>query len=148
MNIQFNSNKQITDEIQVTVEYSQLTDEVTNLLKYLNNFENKDYIVVNVDKAHHIISKQDIEYIEVNVDLVTLKTTKEIYQFRYRLYKILEDINSPNFIQVSKYCVINMDYLVKIETSFYGNIYAILKDNKRISISRTYYKNIKNYLKI
>lgn len=148
MYIKFKSNKAITDQIQVTVEYSQLTDEVSSLINYLNNFDNKDYIVIKVDKAHHLIAINDICYIEVKVDLISLKTTTDLLQFRYRLYKILEDLNSPNFIQISKDCIINIDYLSKIETSYYGNLYAVLKDNKRLSISRTYYKNSKRYLNI
>lgn len=148
MNIQFKSNEQLNNEIQVTIEANAVNGEVTRLMHYLGNFDNKDYIVVNVAKAHHIVAIKDIQYIEVNVDMLSIKTKNETYQYRYRLYKILEDINSPKFIQVSKDCIINIDHLKKLETSFYGNIYAILQDDKRINVTRTYYKKIKQYLEI
>lgn len=148
MNIKFKNNKDIIDEINVTVEYSCINNEVSELISHIKNYESKDYIVINVDKAHHIIKKTDIVYIEVNVDMISLKTINDLYQFRYRLYKILEDINSARFIQVSKYCIINMDYLSKIETSFSGNMYAILKNDIKVNVSRTYYRNLKQYLNI
>lgn len=148
MNIKFKNNKDIIDEINVTVEYSCINNEVSELISHIKNYESKDYIVINVDKAHLIIKKTDIVYIEVNVDMISLKTINDLYQFRYRLYKILEDINSARFIQVSKYCIINMDYLSKIETSFSGNMYAILKNDIKVNVSRTYYRNLKQYLNI
>ena len=63
-----------------------------------------------------------------------------------RLYKFQERLNNPDFVQVSKHGLINIQHLEALEASFSGNMLAILTGKRKVDVSRRYLKNLEKRL--
>lgn len=135
-------------EIKVDVCYQEYNEDAKKLVEYINKYKScKDTFIVKSSDSYQIVKINEIECIQVFGDMITIITKEEEIKFRGRLYKVLEELNSSNFAQVSKSAVININYLVKLEALFSGMI-AILENGNKVSVSRSYLKELKNSLGI
>lgn len=79
---------------------------------------------------------------------ITITSRSKVYVTKGRLYKFLEKNNYESFVQVSKSCVINIKQLVKLETSFSGNMIAFMKSGKTVTVSRGFLPKLKQKVNI
>ncbi|GAJ25729.1 response regulator [Liquorilactobacillus sucicola DSM 21376 = JCM 15457] len=149
MKIYFSTDKNMpADEIQVNVSAQQYSDEVAHLLAYLDHYTPKDPVLaVSTAETIHVIHQDKIISLEVYGAEIHLVTRDQLLLTRGRLYKFLEKL-SHQFIQVSRYSIINLDYLQKLETGFSGNMTAVMVNNAKINVSRKYLSNLKKQLGI
>ncbi|MFV0424109.1 MAG: LytR/AlgR family response regulator transcription factor [Bacilli bacterium] len=135
-------------EIKVDVCYQEYNEDAKKLVEYINKYKScKDTFIVKSSDSYQIVKINEIECIEVFGDMITIITKEEEIKFRGRLYKVLEELNSSNFAQVSKSAVININYLIKLEALFSGMV-AVLESGNKVSVSRSYLKELKNSLGI
>lgn len=85
-------------------------------------------------KIFYTLNYNQILYFEKDKRLIFVHTDNEYFTY-YGTFKELNDnVNDIIFAQVHKSFIINMDFVFKIE-----NRELVLKNNKRISISRNFY---------
>lgn len=143
----FKEDKNIT-EVSVEVKYHSYDNNITNLINYINSYSSSDNFTFKTDDTLHIIKKEEIIYIDIYTNIITLKTIDNEYEFKSRLYKIMEDLNSPTFVQISKSSIINIKYLKRLENSFSGNMCAVLNTGHKLNVSRRYLNALKQALNI
>ncbi|WGN90320.1 LytTR family DNA-binding domain-containing protein [Ligilactobacillus faecis] len=84
--------------------------------------------------------------LEVEGKELTFYTLTQKFTVKGSLKQIKERLPEPNFIQVSRYSLINIEYLLAIENSFSGTMVAKLTNDLKTSVSRKYVPAIKEYL--
>ena len=68
------------------------------------------------------------------------------YKARMRLYELYERLNKNKFIKISRYEIINLDYVKKLDLSFKGTIAVEFKNGSISYVSRRYLKEFKKAL--
>lgn len=148
MKIRFQRAEIAPDDIEVVVKSSKKTAQVARLMDYLANFEGKlsANIPVKANDRFMIIKPADLIMVEVNQNELSFYTANQVIKSGGKLKSIRSRLGSANFIQVSRFAIINMDYLQSIENGFSGTMVAKLSADVKTTISRRYVSTIKQYL--
>lgn len=146
MKIHFQQSDNQSEEIEVIVQASQLTSEVTKLLQYLENWQQTyELLPITIDERVFLLNISDIIAFEVLSNDLTIYTIQETYNTKGVLKKMFARL-PDGFIQVSKNSVINIKYLQSMEASFSGNMVAYMDKNIKIIVSRKYLSLLKEAL--
>jgi DNA-binding LytR/AlgR family response regulator len=99
------------------------------------------------DDMVKLVNVSDIYYIE-SVDGKTIVCCeKEKYMVKSRLYQIYEKLRDKGFIQISKYCVLNINKLDKFRPLDNNRLEAVLSNGVYLCITRKYISGIKQILR-
>nr|WP_312213092.1 LytTR family DNA-binding domain-containing protein [Clostridioides sp.] len=148
MRLAYHLDDEVTG-IKVDISSNTLSPEVKELLTYIEKFNGTENVVsVKTGDSIYILPLKDIELIEVMYGEITITSRSKVYVTKGRLYKFLEKNNYESFVQVSKSCVINIKQLVKLETSFSGNMIAFMKSGKTVTVSRGFLPKLKQKVNI
>ena len=128
-------------EIEVEVRYAKMDSTVHGLIKRIEHFGRSIYGTDN--GRQYKIQVGDIYYIE-SVDKKTFIYTKEaVFRSELRLYQLFEILKETDFVQVSKFCIVNMDVMESIRTLPGSRMESTLINGEKINVSRTYLSEIK-----
>jgi DNA-binding LytR/AlgR family response regulator len=131
-------------DIEVSIIYPEKNKTVERLISFINSLSIK--IEGYVEDSIKQINAPDIYYIESEDKIAVIFCEKEYYRTKYRLYQISEKLAELGFVQISKYCLININKLDKIIPLSNRRMEAILKNGKRVFITRKYLYEIKRVL--
>jgi DNA-binding LytR/AlgR family response regulator len=131
-------------DIEVSVIYPKKNKTVERLISFINSLSIK--IEGYAEDSIKQINVPDIYYIESEDKIAVIYCEKEYYRTKYRLYQISEKLDGFGFVQISKYCLININKLDKIIPLSNRRMEAILKNGKRVFITRKYLYDIKKVL--
>lgn len=155
----FIRSKDMNALIVFTTNHSELVYQAfeVNAFHYLRKPIDKDMVDKILIRAKHFLTIKNtifqfksgkilytlnynqILYFEKDKRLIFVHTDNENFTY-YGTFKELNDnVNDTIFAQIHKSFIINMDFVFKIE-----NKELVLKNNKRISISRKYYNEFMN----
>lgn len=110
--------------------------------------EEKNRIVVKNGSNIRIIPVEDIVYIEAYDDYVKI-FTKDTYYLKKKTMNYYEEIlDNTIFFRTHRSFIINLQELTKIESLEKNSYIAILKNGKRIPISRTSYSKLRELWKL
>lgn len=140
--------KSSVSDLTVVIQNSDYTQDVLDLVAYLEAYENRSKEPISIKTGDEIvILKVDkIRAIEVEGDYLRVYGDKRQILTRDRLYRFQEKMGHPDMVQVSKHSVINIHYLERMEASFSGNMTAFLTGNLSITVSRRYLKALEKHL--
>ena len=141
--------------VQLNIDTSQTTTDISirtfeqelghNLLTYIQQFETSNHkIGIKTSQGTSLILKEDIIFAEVfdkQLNIITLTT-------RMSLTALQQTLPKQKFVQISKSSIVNIEHINKVSPSFSGNLYATLSNNKKVTISRRYVKNLTEILDI
>ena len=131
-------------DIEISISYPQknkTVDRIVSLIKSLDRqiecYSGDSIKWINVSGIYYIesIDKRTIVFCE-----------KGSYQVRKRLYQIYEELADSGFIQISKYCVLNVNKLVEIKQLLNSHLEAILSNGTHLYVTRKYLAGIKQML--
>lgn len=147
MQIKFQKDESIHDQIQVRIKASEENETVKKLISYLNKFGKREKSILPVKTNDRImtIKRDDLIKIEVQATTLSYFTVDKVIQTNGRLYQALADLND-DFVQVSRHSVINLNYLLSIESGFAGNMVAILANDLKAGVSRRYLPELEKEL--
>ena len=130
-------------EVLITCpEKNKTVDRVVSLIKSVNK-----QIECYSDDSIKQVNVSDIYYIE-SVDGKTIACCeKEKYLVKSRLYQIYEKIKDNGFIQISKYCILNINKLDKFKPIDNNRLEAVLSNGAYLCITRKYIAGIKQILR-
>jgi DNA-binding LytR/AlgR family response regulator len=98
------------------------------------------------DDIVKIVNVFDIYYIESIDGKTIVSCEKEKYLVKSRLYQIYEKLKDSGFIQISKYCVLNINKLDKFRPLDNNRLEAVLSNGVYLCITRKYISGIKQIL--
>lgn len=132
-------------EIEVVVKYPELDAQVTAIVTKLESLNH--YVFGNDNGRVFRIHIYDIYYIE-SVDKKTFIYTKnQVFRSELKLYNLAQELETYEFIQVSKSCILNLNVLESVESLYNSKMQATLENQEKITISRTYLQAIKSALR-
>ncbi|MGT2907705.1 LytTR family DNA-binding domain-containing protein [Streptococcus dentiloxodontae] len=136
------------EEIEVLVRSQSLTSSVQRFLDYVAAYETEAPAIIPIKTADRIemLKIADLIYVDVDGTNLILETFKGRYLIIERLYKFKERLNNPDFVQVSKQSLLNINHLEALEASFSGNMLALLTGQRKLHVSRRYLKNLEQRL--
>jgi len=132
-------------DIEVSIIYPEKNKTVERLISFINSFSIK--IEGYAEDSIKQINAPDIYYIESEDKVAVIFCEKEYYRTKYRLYQMSDKLAELGFVQISKYCLININKLDKIIPLSNRRMEAILKNGKKVFITRKYLYDIKRVLR-
>lgn len=143
MNICFKPNNQI-DELTVTVENKEKNHDVSEVLAYLDAYQQQTHILT-IEKEGEVYQFpfHEIIWIEVIGDYTSIHTNQLELSVRKTLQSIEAVLPAKSFVRASRNTLVNLSKISRVERHFSGTMCAILTQNQSIHISRNYWKTIK-----
>jgi len=99
------------------------------------------------DDGVKLVNVPDIYYIESIDGKTIVCCEKEKYLVKSRLYQIYEKLRDSGFIQISKYCILNINKLDKFRPLDNNRLEAVLSNGIYLCITRKYISGIKQILR-
>jgi DNA-binding LytR/AlgR family response regulator len=131
-------------DIEVLITYPAKNKTVERIVSLIKSAGTQ--IECYSDDSVKMINVSDIYYIE-SVDKKTVVFCEsENYQFKGRLYQLYEKLSGSGFVQISKYCIININKLEKITPMVNSHLDAVLSNGKCLYVTRKYLADIKRIL--
>ena len=132
------------NDIEIVIKYPQKNKVVEKLVSLINSVDIQ--IPCYSDDEISLVNASDIYYIE-SVDKKTIICCENTnYLVKDRLYKIHEKLTPAGFVQISKYCILNINKLEKVKSLENSHLEAILSNGKSLYITRKYLADIKRIL--
>jgi DNA-binding LytR/AlgR family response regulator len=137
-------NRNTHKDIEVSIIYPVKNKTVERLISFVHSLSIK--IEGYTGDGIRQINATDIYYIESEDKIAVIFCEKECYRTKYRLYQISDKLKEFGFVQISKYCLININKLDQIIPLSNRRMEAIMKNGKRVFITRKYLYDIKRVL--
>lgn len=132
-------------DMEVIIKYGKDKDDIQRIVKLLKSIDMR--IKCDNNGTERMVNASDIYYIE-SVDKQTfVYLEKEVYRTDFRLYQLIEQLKKYGFVRISKSCVLNIHYMDSIKPIFNSRMEAILKNNERVYINRSYLGEVKKALR-
>ncbi|MDR2555036.1 MAG: LytTR family transcriptional regulator [Fibromonadaceae bacterium] len=132
-------------DIEILITYpvkDKVVERIVSLIKSVDM-----QIECYSDDEVKLVNASDIYYIE-SVDGKTIVCCeKENYFVKSRLYQVYEKLKDNGFIQVSKYCILNINKLDKFRSLGNNRLEAVLSNGTFLCITRKYIPDIKQILR-
>jgi DNA-binding LytR/AlgR family response regulator len=130
-------------EILITChEKNKTVDRIVSLIESVDT-----RIECYSDDSIKHVNVSDIYYIE-SVDGKTLVCCeKKKYLVKSRLYQVYEKLKNNGFMQISKYCILNINKLDKFKPLDNNRLEAVLSNGVYLCITRKYIAGIKQILR-
>ena len=134
------------NEINVTIEYSDRSDQIGNFIEHINNY--------TLNSSRKIMVNKDYELLEIAVKDVIMfyscnknnycKTKDNEYRIKRKLYEL--ERMDIDFIRISKSCIVNVNNVESFDIGESGKIVVKLTDKSQEIVSRRKIKDVMNYL--
>jgi len=134
-------------ETRVTVIASEMTDEVSELVKKISEHDPSILIGFQNSEAF-ILDRDNIIRFYASMQKVFAVTKESEYIVRLKLYELEQALCSSRFVRISNSEIINLQKVAKFDLSLSGTIYVKFKDGSATYASRRYVSKIKQILGI
>lgn len=149
MHYQFEEDSSLPKEaIEVLVRSGKYDQAVQDVLDYLAKFEQGRMEILPVKTAvrTELLRVSDLILVDADGTSLILETTNGRLITTDRLYKFRECLANPDFVQISKHALININHLKSLENSFSGNMLAMLTNDVTTNVSRRYLSDLEKAL--
>ena len=149
MHYQFEEDSSLPKEaIEVLVRSGEYDQAVQDVLDYLARFnqEKTEVLPVKTAMRTELLRVSDLILIDVDGSSLILETRHGRLVTNDRLYTFRARLNNPDFVQVSKHAVLNINHLKALESSFSGNMLALLTNDIKTDVSRRYLSDLEKAL--
>jgi len=133
------------NDIEILIKYPVKNKTVERIVSLIKSVDTQ--IECYSDDIVKLVNVSDIYYIE-SVDGKTIVCCeKENYFVKSRLYQIYDKLRDNGFIQISKYCILNINKLDKFRPLDNNRLEAVLYNGIYLCITRKYISGIKEKLR-
>ena len=131
-------------DIKVSIIYPVKNKTVERIVSLLKSVDAQ--IECYSDDIVKPVNVSDIFYIESVDGKTVVCCEKDKYIVKSRLYQIYEKLRDNGFIQISKYCVLNINKLERFRPLDNYRLEAVLTNGVYLCITRKYISGIKQIL--
>ncbi|AGK53722.1 LytR/AlgR family response regulator transcription factor [Bacillus sp. 1NLA3E] len=103
-------------------------------------------MAILVDERIILLSHPDIVYLESCEGKCTIKTMDHEFKVNETLVVLEKKLTMDQFLRVHRSFVVNMDHIAEIEPWFNSTYNLHMKDGSKVPVSRTYVKELKQYI--
>ena len=140
MNLEIDVSDKYNDT-EINIRCPAIDEEVNSVINLINGLNG--YIIVKRNDKTEKLRFNSICYFESVDEQTFVYTEKDVYRCKEKLYEIEDMFRESSFIRISKACILNIDYLESVKTSFNGKLEAKLLNGERIIINRHYVSGFK-----
>jgi DNA-binding LytR/AlgR family response regulator len=133
------------NDIEISISFPVKNRVVEHIVSFIKLIDTQ--IECYSDDTVKLVNASDIYYIESLDGKTVVCCEKEKYLVRGRLYQIYEKLKDNGFIQISKYCVLNINKLDKFRPLDNNRLEAVLSNGAYLCITRKYISGIKQILR-
>lgn len=119
------------------VKYENLKENIINCIKEVD-IKNK-YIIVKEQGNQIKLDINEITYVEVQKETITIHTLNEVYKTNGTMINIEKDIDCDRFFRCHKSFLVNLEHIKSIK-----QYTAILENSEEVPISRYRFKDTKD----
>lgn len=132
------------EEPEVTIRCSEHSEQINTIVDFLESI--KVTLIGKKENEKFVLNLNDIYYFESVENRTFAYTSNDVYEISFRIYELVDIYKNSSFIQVSKACVVNINYIKKISTLVNGRILAVLENGEKMIITRVYASEFKRKL--
>jgi len=132
-------------DIEISIKYpikNKIIERIVSLIKSVDT-----QIECCSDDIVKLVNVSDIYYIESIDGKTIVCCEKEKYLVKSRLYQVYEKLRNYGFMQISKYCILNINKLDKFRPLDNNRLEAVLSNGVYLCITRKYISGIKQILR-
>jgi DNA-binding LytR/AlgR family response regulator len=142
MRITINSLDQYI-ETEIVINCGPQYEKLPQLVAAIKNIENDkedghERIPSRKDGIDYALNAKKIVYTDTNERRSFIYTIDECYESGLKLYELEEKLKDIDFMRVNKSCIINFEYIKKIESDLDRKLLLTMKNNMRVVVSRLY----------
>jgi DNA-binding LytR/AlgR family response regulator len=131
-------------DIEVLIKYGERNEEVERLVSLVHSAEKR--VLCHTATGEKTVGASSIYYIESVNKKSFVYGEQYVYQTKFRLYQLLKELANAGFVQISKYCILNVNVLDAITPLANSRMEATLIDGRRLLVTRKYLGLIKQAL--
>ena len=128
-------------DIEILITYPEKNNIVDRIVSFIKAIDTE--IECYSRDTLKLVSISDIYYVESVDKMAVVFCEKESYRTKYRLYQLYEKLSDKGFVQINKYCILNINKLDKVKPLFNNRMEAILSNKARMYITRKYLPDVK-----
>ena len=132
-------------DIEVSITYPAMSTIVRRIVSLVKGIDAQ--IKCGSGDGEKTIAVSDICYIESIDKVAVVFCEKEKIRTSFRLYQLAERLADKGFVQISKYCIVNIAKLDRIKPLLNSRMEAILTNGARVCVTRKYLAGIKRMLR-
>ena len=133
------------EELLVKILCREENEEVKRLYHHIANYA--EPLWASQDGIQHKLYETDLYYADTIEGKTFLYTKDEVYEIPESLSGIEQRLKGNQFVRISKNCLINIDYLSKVEPYSNHRLLAHMKNGEKLIVGRTYIPELKNIVK-
>lgn len=114
----------------------QLLDEVKSKPEYLKR------IPVKTAQYTILVLAEDIDFIKAAGNYLELHVGKELYLVRERVHQFEQKLDPEQFVRIHRSTIVNINRVKTLHPMFNGDHVVILRDGKKLNMSRTYHEKL------
>jgi DNA-binding LytR/AlgR family response regulator len=128
-------------DIEIIIKYPVENKTIDDIVSYLKAYDTQIdcYSKDNIKQ----VNVSDIFYIESKEKLAVIFCEQECYKTNFRLFQLYEKLSDKGFVQISKYCILNINKVEKFKPLLNSRMEVILTNGATLYINRNYLANIK-----
>jgi len=139
-----NALKKLASENEVE---EKRTDQIDKIRKHLeDSSETLHRVVIKKSGKIHVISTDEISYLEAQDDYVMIYTESERFLKQQTMKYFEKHLDGESFIRVHRSYIINVTSIERIEPYEKTNFILILKDGSKVPVSRSGMQVLKSKL--
>jgi two-component system, LytTR family, response regulator len=141
-------------------DFSRRLDEVMSALQKLRDSaaakngavpatkprEGEGRLFIRCDGEIHVMSADDILWIESDGDYVRLHVTDKSRFVRMSLHKMMEKLDPAHFVRIHRSTIVNLRHMRKASPALYGEYTVELTNGAKLKVSRTFVHDLKAHL--
>ncbi|WP_028412311.1 LytR/AlgR family response regulator transcription factor [Priestia sp. J2] len=105
-------------------------------------------LAISVDDSIVLVNIEDILFVGLIEGEVTIQTISESYHTADTLAMLEKKLPSQSFVRVHRGYIVNVHHISEVQPWFNSTYNLVMKNDKRVPVSRTYAKELKKRLGI
>lgn len=132
------------EDMEVLIRYAARNQTVKKLETFLSSMDRT--VKCSVDSQELWVNASDIFYMESVDNQTFVYSESAVYRTGKRLYQLLQELEPAGFVQVSKFCILNLNVLESIRPLMNSRMEATLSNGEKVNVTRKYVKTIREKL--
>ena len=131
---------------EVMAAFQKLRGGAPNEVAATKLRESDGRLFIRCDGEIHVMSPDDILWIESDGDYVRLHVTDKSRFVRMSLHKMMDKLDPAHFVQIHRSTIVNLQHMRKASPALYGEYTVELTNGARLKVSRTFVHDLKAHL--
>lgn len=103
-------------------------------------------IPVKLADRLYFVQLADIEFMEAEGNYIALSVDGKKHLVRETMNNMLSKLDPERFVRIHRSLIVNMDFVKEIQPWYHGDYLIVMKSGKKLTMSRTFRKNMHFFL--